>query len=359
MLGPFAREYMDQHETESEIPSDGILFLRGGLVSEALPSSGAVGETGAALVEKVMVAESRLRASLKEKRVAETSLAAKDLEFDAERQRLNSEISAMKAGMMKVESELEGLRAEAVLSDADKGRQSALEAKLVDTENALVSASKEAQQLKESVAAAERQVKDLTKAVSMAEAKVSDAQTKYAELESRLIDTGNQLSKHQPRCVELEGTLADKDDTEAEWGRRVSELEAQVAELDGQLKAAEDDQSASRQSAVWLRDRVIDLAKQAEAQFATTSSSAQVRIKGRNDLGAIEDVEAEVLEAVSPSYSVNVRSVKSRSEDPPNAKLSAIENQLKQELSTLGASKGAPTLSGHEGFINVFKRKNK
>ena len=357
VLGPFAREYMDQQEAESEIPADGILFLRGGLVSEALPRSDAVGETGAALVEKVMAAERRLRETLKEKRVAETALAAKDLEFDAERQRLNSTISTLKAEAMKLESELEGLRAEALLSDADKRRQSALEAKLVDTENACVQASKEALQLKESAAASARQVQELIEAVSCAEANVRDVETKRTELEGRLVETGKQLSKHQARCVELEGELASKGDSEAQWEHRVSELEAQVAKLNNKLQTAEDNQAASHALAAYLRDNLIDLAKQAEAQFAALSGSAQAGPKSRNDLEAIEEVEAEIIEDSSPANSMKVRSTESRSDGPQNVKLSAIENQLKREISTLGASKSAPSLSGHDGFINVFKRR--
>lgn len=322
VLGPFAREYMDQQETDSEIPADGILFFRGGLVSETVSGGGVVGETGSALVEKVMAAERRLREGLKEKRAAEASLAAKDLEFDAERQRLNSTISGLKAEKMKVESELEGLRAEVALSDADKDRESALEAKLVDAENALVRVSKEVEQL-----------------------------------EVRLTDMGNQLSKHQTRCVELEGELAGKDDTVAALERRVSEFEAQVAKLNDKLKIAEDAQAASHESAVWLRDRVIDLAKQVETQFAASAASNQVLTKGQDESDVIEEVEAEVIGDPSPAYSMQKRTPASRSGEPRKAKLSAIESQLQREISTLSVSKAESVASGHGGFANVFKRR--
>lgn len=357
VLGPFAREHMDRQDQESEIPSDGILYLRGGMVSEALPGSGVVGETGAALVEKVMVAEKRLRESLKEKRATEASLAAKDLEFDAERQRLNSAISSLKAEVMKIESELEGLRAEMVLSDADKGRRAKLEAKLVDTENAHVQASEEAKQLKSATDAAERKAKKLSSMLAEAEAGVQAAQKKQEELESRLADTGRQLSTRQARCVDLEGELAQKIESAAEWEVRVSELEARVTELDDKLQAAESKVAVAHDSSTWLYGRLMDLAKQAEAQFAEPLSSVTESTGNRGGSESVEAIEAEIVDDSSPAYAINLRTAKARSGEPRNVKLSAIEDQLKHEISALGASKAGSATSGHEGFINVFKRR--
>ena len=74
VLGPFARDYVDRADVMSGVPKDGILFVRGGTVGEALPAP-AAGATGAALVERVVEAEKAHRDSDKARRAAEAALA--------------------------------------------------------------------------------------------------------------------------------------------------------------------------------------------------------------------------------------------------------------------------------------------
>ena len=160
VLGPFARDYVDRADVMSGVPKDGILFVRGGTVGEALPAP-APGATGAALVERVVEAEKAHRDSDKARRAAEAALAAKDLEFDAERQKLRGELSGMKAAELKLKAELDSLRGDLENKDAGERDRHDLEARLVDAETLLAAAKSAAHQAEEKAKAAAALVEDL------------------------------------------------------------------------------------------------------------------------------------------------------------------------------------------------------
>ena len=107
ILGPFAREYLDRPAVMAGVPREAVFFVRSGTVGEAAGAPGAIGKTGAALVERVVEARKALRESEAARSKAEAALKAKDLEFDAERQRLAAEVSGLKAAELKLRGEID------------------------------------------------------------------------------------------------------------------------------------------------------------------------------------------------------------------------------------------------------------
>ena len=181
VLGPFAREYLDRDDALRQIPADGLFFVRSGTVADAaaLPSAPA-GETGAALVGRVLRAEKALRAAERARAAAEAGLRAKDLEFDAERQRLNAEISSLKAEAVKASAEVESLRAEA--------------SSRADAERTTLDAAARAVDFEKKTAA-------LSKALSAAETR-ADAAEKRAKSESERADAAENRAKSEAERAE-------------------------------------------------------------------------------------------------------------------------------------------------------------
>lgn len=357
VLGPFAREYIDRREMTDEVPEDGILFVRAGTVSEALPG-GMAGETGAALVERVMSAEKRVRECLNEKRAAEAALAARDLEFDAERQKFSSEILAIKASLMKLQSERDGLQTDVERSDADRQHAAAVEGRLVDVEQALAHAQSEIKRQSETSAAGRRQAEALKKALSEAESAAEKCRAEQKEMASQLAETGHRLGEREASCVAVEGELAEKREALDALSRRVEELEAQQGELQRAVARAREIEGVLSESAAWLGDRLQVLADEAKRRLTPQSTSGEStgRVAGATDF---ESVDADVIESASHPQGVRVRpgSRRNAASDPELAKLSAIENQLKREITSLGVSPSPASKSGHDGFIGVFKRR--
>lgn len=375
VLGPFAREYIDRHDVMSTVPSDGILFVRGGTVGDALPGSNVTGTTGAVLVEKVMVAEKELREAAKAKRAAEASLAAKDLEFDAERQKLNGIISGMKAAELKKQSELEGLRSELDGLDVGKGRCSELEAKLVDAENAAANMAAEVARKGREEKEAARKISELDAAIANEkvqsaelEKKCSEMGSKYAELEKRLAETGKKLTEREGRCVELEGRIANSADSLEELKRQISHYEVEIVKLRSKTENADANEAMYRESAEWLREKLADLSGEVAERFYSSTyvpTDSQESYQSASEAARLvsarlEEVQPEIVtqDEGNSNYAVKLRlPKKGESAQPQMAKLSAIENQLKREISSLGASKTASGATGHDGFIGVFKRR--
>ncbi len=181
VLGPFAREYLDREDALRQIPADGLFFVRSGTVADAaaLPSAPA-GETGAALVGRVLRAEKALRAAERARAAAEAGLRAKDLEFDAERQRLNAEISSLKAEAVKASAEVESLRAEA--------------SSRADAERTALDAAARAVDFEKKTAA-------LSKALSAAETR-ADAAENRAKSESERADAAEKRAKSESERAE-------------------------------------------------------------------------------------------------------------------------------------------------------------
>lgn len=374
VLGPFAKEYIDRHDVMSGVPSDGILFVRGGTVGEAL-HGGVSGTTGAVLVEKVMAAEKELKASVKAKRAAEASLAAKDLEFDSERQKLNGIISGMKAAALKLQSELDGVRAELEGLDVDKKRRADLEAKLVDAENAAVKAVAEAERRRREAEMAGKKIAELESSFAATKTQSAGLEKQYAELkshdaelETRLAEAGRKLTDRDGRCVELEGRLTEAKASVAEFQDKAANAESRMAELRSKAENADANDANYRESAEWLRKKLADLAGEVAERFYASeypsprgASSLKAASEDRSDSNpSFEAIEPEIVvqHGESSSYGVKLRQTKKVDPVQPQiAKLSAIENQLKREISSLGASAGTPGATGHDGFIGVFKRR--
>ena len=192
VLGPFAREYLDREDALRQIPADGLFFVRSGTVADAaaLPSAPA-GETGAALVGRVLRAEKALRAAERARAAAEAGLRAKDLEFDAERQRLNAEISSLKAEAVKASAEVESLRAEAS-SRADAER-TALDAaaRAVDFEKKTAALSKALSAAETRADAAENRAKSESERAEQSVAALSRLRSALAALVAETPDPQN------------------------------------------------------------------------------------------------------------------------------------------------------------------------
>lgn len=371
VLGPFAKEYVDRLKDMSEVPSDGILFVRGGTVKEALPGN-VPGATGAALVERVIAAEKSLKESEKARRAAEASLAAKDLEFDAERQKLNGSMSGLKASELKLRSEIEALRSELERGDASERRQHELEARLVDAENLLSAARTAAEKAAsdsdgrtKALDAAVKKTAELEAALAEANGKLNGVDQKYVDLERRLAEAGKTINEREARCLDLEGRLSESLDSLAEIQGKSADDEAHIAELSRSMKGYEANARVFRDSASWLRGKLTDLAGEVAERFyspeeATVSelpSEPAAQDAASSTAPAIEAVEPEVLSDARENSGtpVKVRKVAVAGSQPHDmAKLSALESQLQREISSLGAAKGG---GGRDGIIGVFKRR--
>ena len=204
VLGPFAREYLDKPEVMATLPQDGAFFVRSGTLADtsgAVASSGS--ETGAALVSRILAAESALREARGKCLEAQSALKAKDLEFEAERAKWQSEVSSLKAAMIKQDSEVEALKAELGVRDARERAALQVEARLVDAEKKLAGALERAGELEKKAELAE-------KAASAAKAEVGEVRKRaagvLAEL-SRSVDDA--ARKFGDGFAEAQETVAD------------------------------------------------------------------------------------------------------------------------------------------------------
>ena len=305
VLGPFAREYLDREDALRQIPADGLFFVRSGTVADAaaLPSAPA-GETGAALVGRVLRAEKALRAAERARAAAEAGLRAKDLEFDAERQRLNAEISSLKAEAVKASAEVESLRAEAS-SRADAER-TALDAaaRAVDFEKKTAALSKALSAAETRADAAENRAKSESERADAAENRVkseserADAAEKRAKSESERADAAENRAKSESERAEQ---------SVAALSRLRSALAALVAETP-------DPQNSGVSTETEEPVVVVEPARAAHSTSASSSDS----LHGR------------------PSQ------------------MAALENQLRRELSQMASSPGT---AAREGLTRLFRKK--
>lgn len=374
VLGPFAKEYVDRLKDMSEVPADGILFVRGGTVKDALPGN-VPGTTGAALVERVIAAEKSLKESEKTRRASEASLAAKDLEFDAERQRLNGSVSGLKASELKLKSEIEALRSEIERDDANERGRHELEAKLVDAENLLAAARAAAEKAEadsggrtKELEAAVKKAAELEAALAQASGKLNGVDQKYTELEKRLAEAGRQINEREARCLDLERRLSESLDSVAEIQRKSADYEMHIAELGRNLKGYEANAKVFRDSASWLRVKLTDLAGEVAEKFYSpeeanaaepTPREAAEPVKPDSASGTAPVVEESYPQGCfedrqSSGTPIKVRKVSAAGTPPHDmAKLSALESQLQREISSLGSAKAG----GRDGIIGVFKRR--
>ena len=377
VLGPFVREYVDRPDVMAGVPKDGILFVRGGTVGEALPGPTA-GATGAALVERAIAAEKALREGDKARRAAQASLAAKDLEFDAERQKLRGELSGMKAGEMKLKAELEALRGELEKESAGEGVRHQLEARLVDAESLLAAAKGAAHQAEEkakaSVALADdlkRKAAELERALAEAEKRLGGQDARTNDLEKRLAAADARLDEREARCLDLEGSLSEAQSSLAAEQKSRAAAEARAAEADRRFAEARETLDAFRESAGWLRRRLADLAGEVGEKFYVPADAEgdlpgsapvpdpEVELAAEPEAPRPQFVEAEIVEEKPASPGVpRIRPVKPGVPGSGGnlAKLSAIENQLKREISSLSAASPASP-GGRDGLMGVFKRR--
>ncbi|MGI5868525.1 MAG: hypothetical protein ACOX9C_03645 [Kiritimatiellia bacterium] len=366
VLGPFARDYVDRADVMSDIPRDGILFIRSGTIGEALPAL-AVGTTGAALVERVVEAEKAYRESDKARRAAEAALAAKDLEFDAERQKLKGELSGMKAAELKLKAEIDSLRGEIENKTGAERARHDLEARLVDSEALVAAAKTSAQQAEKKAKTSAALVDDLKNKAAdleaaMAESKkrVESQETRINDLTQRLSEANDRIDTREARCLDLEGRLSEAQETLAAAEKAHAAAETRSGEQEQKLAKASKALAASRDATNWFRSRLADLISEVDEKFNSNDDPA-----ADNDSDASSDgaapvyVDAEFVEEDSPpNRSVKLRPAKAegRAASENMVKLSAIENQLKREISTLSASTPAAS-GGREGIMGVFKRR--
>ena len=366
VLGPFARDYVDRADVMSGVPKDGILFVRGGTVGESLPGP-AAGATGAALVERVVEAEKAHRISDKARRAAEAALAAKDLEFDAERQKLRGELSGMKAAELKLKAELDSLRGELENKAAGERGRHDLEARLVDAETLLAAAKAAAHQAEEKAKASAALVEDLKRKAAALESAMAEAEKRLggqnartADMEKRLSEADARLDERESRCLDLEGRLSETQGSLAAAEKARAAAEARADEQGRKLAEARETLSAFRDSANWLRGRLSELAGEVGEKFYSPAEPATEEAPDATPSTAgTAYVEAEFEEeAPANGGPVKLRAAKPAPMPAPRsmAKLSAIENQLKREITTLGAASPAAP-GGREGIMGVFKRR--
>ena len=305
VLGPFAREYLDREDALRQIPPDGLFFVRSGTVADAaaLPSAPA-GETGAALVGRVLRAEKALRAAERARAAAEAGLRAKDLEFDAERQRLNAEISSLKAEAVKASAEVESLRAEA--------------SSRADAERTALDAAARAVDFEKKTAA-------LSKALSAAETR-ADAAEKRAKSESERADAAEKRVKSE----------AERSD--AAENRAKSEAErADAAENRAKSEAERAEQSVAALSR--LRSALAALvAETPDPQNSGVSTETEEPVV------VVEPARAAHSTSTSSSDSLHGRP----------SQMAALENQLRRELSQMASSPGT---AAREGLTRLFRKK--
>ena len=283
VLGPFAREYLDREDALRQIPADGLFFVRSGTVADAaaLPSAPA-GETGAALVGRVLRAEKALRAAERARAAAEAGLRAKDLEFDAERQRLNAEISSLKAEAVKASAEVESLRAEA--------------SSRADAERTALDAAARAVDFEKKTAA-------LSKALSAAETR-ADAAEKRAKSESERADAAENRAKSESERADAAENRAKSESERAEQSvAALSRLRSALAAL---VAETPDPQNSGVSTETEEPVVVVEPARAAHSTSASSSDS----LHGR------------------PSQ------------------MAALENQLRRELSQMASSPGTAAREG-------------
>lgn len=398
VLGPFAHENLDEPGRVGNIPTNGLLYLRASAIAD-LPA--VRGEMGISLTARVAQAEASLRESERKRARAEADVKARDLEFEAERSRLASEIAALKASNLKKDAELAALTAQA---DSDKGaaeQSLELQARLVDAEatqtassrqiSKLEAACKELTEQRETLQQrAESFERDLTEARNRLQQHETDARTEQAEAARKLDEALAEAEKLRQALSGLEAQLAtctserDAARTEAADTRRALEQAAEESaaieqvlqetqqareSLEASLRQTRADLTAATSAYGWLTKTVQDLAREATrrapvaasvedgAQPAATAADAEPVYATDAEGALIPTVVAKEDDPVAEAPLAAPEGSKRR-------KMAAIENQLQKELSmmarlnknTASASASAPKRkASREGFIRIFK----
>lgn len=199
VLGPFPRDIISHPNVISGVPKEGIVFVREGIVSDVIKGL-TTGATGTALIERVTAAEKALQARDAACRRAEAALAAKDLEFDAERQKLMSELSSLKAQALKQTAEAEALRSDLDQMKGDVQNYQNLAARLVDAENllnqsqaTLKESQDQAQEQAKQLAQLQKERQDQSAQLAQAQEALQLEQSKHASAQSAL---QSQLEQH-------------------------------------------------------------------------------------------------------------------------------------------------------------------
>jgi chromosome segregation ATPase len=372
VLGPFAQEAFGSKELSADLPADGIVFVRSGLVKDGIQdSSSAKGSaTGVALTERIKAMEKQLRDSEKARSLAEASLAARDLEFDSERQKLNGVVSGLKAAELKLKAEVDDLRSALEASYAEHGTKLDFEAKLVDAENSLLAAREEMEKTKaDALKHSEKFTalkKELEALKAESEKNLKDSGLKTKELEKKLSDASKRLTERDSKCVELEGDLENAKDEVRSLQKELQEQDKRVGEYKQLAETANSSINELNEAANWLRTKLTELADEATDKFYVpelkTIEHKGVSENGTDDatvkMSEAEVVEPEIVSAQKTFSKGRIRAVSDVE------KISAIENQLHRELSGIGAKKARTAeamrkeKSSRDGFIGgVFRRK--
>ena len=307
VLGPFAREYLDNPAVMGKVPRESVFFVRSGTVGEAADAPDSIGKTGADLVERVVEARKALRASNAARTKAEAALKAKDLEFDAERQHLSAEISALKAEALKLRGEMETLRAEAEKAAGDEQRTLETEAKLVDAE----------------------------KAAAASESALRVAQSRAAAAEKDLAETRAALDEAKAEAVKAANAGAERD-REISSIRDAHAKELAAARADAE-KASREAAAAHAKEIAALKDEAGKAAKAHERELAAVRSGAERAAKESDDehARAIAELRAAALEATRKADAENA--ALRASADAEIAAARADADWLRERLSGLFA----------------------
>ncbi len=333
VLGPFAREYLDREDALRQIPADGLFFVRSGTVADAaaLPSAPA-GETGAALVGRVLRAEKALRAAERARAAAEAGLRAKDLEFDAERQRLNAEISSLKAEAVKASAEVESLRAEAS-SRADAER-TALDAaaRAVDFEKKTAALSKALSAAETRADAAENRAKS--------ESERADAAENRVKSESERADAAEKRAKSESERADAAENRVKSEAERADAAEKRAKSESERADA-AENRAKSESERAEQSVAALSRLRSALAALVAETPDPQNSG---VSTETEEPVVVVEPARAAHSTSASSSDSLHGRP----------SQMAALENQLRRELSQMASSPGT---AAREGLTRLFRKK--
>lgn len=409
ILGPFAREYLDNPAVMGKVPRESVFFVRSGTVGEAADAPDSIGKTGADLVERVVEARKALRASNAARTKAEAALKAKDLEFDAERQRLSAEISALKADALKLQGEMETLRAEAERAAGDEQRTLETEAKLVDAEKAAAASEAALRAAQSRAEAAEKDLAGTRAALAQAKAEAAKAADADAERDREISSIRDAHAKEiaalkaaaEKAAREHERELAAvrsgaeraAKESDDEHARVVAELRAAAleatrradAENAARLASADAEIAAARADADWLRERLSGLFAEVSSRFAPRSEPAAAKPApepapaaepsvpppgpGGRDARESVFVEAEAIDDPPSGFHrprirpvpepEDRRAAKPAAEEArkPLSGMAALEDQLKDELRRAADAAQATGRGTGAKIMNFFKRK--
>ena len=336
VLGPFAREYLDNPSVMADIPRDSVFFVRSGTIGEVVDAPNIVGSPGSSLVERVVNAEAALRAS-------ESALVKAEATIEDITAARANEVAAIKFAAEKTAKETasahekEIVALKTMFAEAASAHEKQIEA-LVDEANRAVRETAESHK-KEIVslrAAAEEAAVEHEKTIAALKAESAKAAKESA-------------ARHEAEVAAL------KAEAEKTATAQAKQIEAREKEVVSLRAAAEEAAVEHEKTIASLKTEFAKTAKESAARHEAEIAALKAEAAKTEKESAARH-EAEIAALKNSNENASKEFLKVHEKEVSALKVAAIQvaKAHEKEVETLRAE-AAEAAKAHEKEIEALK----